>query len=35
MTNETDDKNMQNAEYKERMVQGIANGIDNYFAAGN
>lgn len=35
MTNETDDKNMQNAEYQERMVQGIANGIDNYFAAGN
>ena len=35
MTNETDDKNMQNAEYQERMVQGIANGIDTYFAAGN
>lgn len=35
MTNETDDRNMQNAEYQERMVQGIANGIDNYFAAGN
>lgn len=35
MTNETDDKNMQNAEYQERMVQVIANGIDNYFAAGN
>lgn len=35
MTNETDDKNMQNAEYQERMVQGIANGIDHYFAAGN
>ena len=35
MTNETDDINMQNAEYQERMVQGIANGIDHYFAAGN
>lgn len=31
MTNPDDDKNMQNDAYQSRMVQGIANGIDDYF----
>lgn len=35
MTNESDDTNMQNADFQILMVQGIANGIDQYFAAGN
>lgn len=35
MTNQSDDIYMQNAEFQSRMVQGIANGIDQYFAAGN
>ncbi len=35
MTNESDDVNMQNADFQVLMVQGIANGIDQYFAAGN
>lgn len=35
MTNEQDDMNMQNPDYQVRMVQGIADGIDRYFAAGN
>lgn len=32
MTNETDDTNMQKTEYQAKMVLGIANGIDEYFA---
>lgn len=35
MTNQSDDTKMQNAEFQVQMVQGIANGIDQYFAAGN
>lgn len=35
MTNQSDDIYMQNAEFQSRMVQGIANGVDQYFAAGN
>ncbi len=35
MTNEQDDVNMQDPEYEKKMVKGIANGIDQYFAAGN
>lgn len=35
MTNEGDDRNMQDADVQALMVHGIANGIDNYFAAGN
>lgn len=35
MTNETDDRNMQDSEYQKLMVKGIADGIDNYFSAGN
>lgn len=35
MTNQSDDTNMQNADFQTLMVQGIANGIDQYFAAGN
>ena len=35
MTNEQDDVNMQDPEYEKKMVEGIANGIDQYFAAGN
>lgn len=35
MTNQNDDTKMQNAEFQVQMVQGIANGIDQYFAAGN
>lgn len=31
MTNSTDDLNMQNAAYQQRMVYGIADGIDDYF----
>ena len=31
MTNPTDDTNMQDAGYQYNMVQGIANGIDQYF----
>ena len=31
MSNETDDKNMQNAQYQDKMVQGIINGINKYF----
>ena len=30
MTNATDDANMQDASYQERMVYGIANGVDAY-----
>lgn len=32
MTNPTDDTNMQNDAYQKKMVQGIADGIDAYFA---
>lgn len=35
MTNQSDDTNMQNAGFQAKMVQGIADGIDQYFAAGN
>lgn len=35
MTNESDDRNMQDGDVQALMVLGIANGIDNYFAAGN
>ena len=35
MTNEQDEVNMQDPEYEKKMVKGIANGIDQYFAAGN
>lgn len=35
MTNEKDDVNMQNPDYQKNMVKGIADGIDQYFAAGN
>lgn len=35
MTNESDDVNMQNPDFQALMVLGIANGIDEYFAAGN
>lgn len=34
MTNSTDDTNMEDAVYQQNMVQGIANGIDNYFGLG-
>ncbi len=32
MTNPSDDTNMQDSGYQAKMVQGMANGIDNYFA---
>ena len=35
MTNESDDTNMEKPDFQKLMVQGIANGIDNYFEAGN
>ena len=35
MTNQSDDTNMQNADFQIQMVQGIANGIDQYFMAEN
>lgn len=31
LSNETDDENLSNYEYQEKLVKGIANGIDNYF----
>lgn len=31
MTNPTDDTNMQDASFRQKMVSGIANGIDKYF----
>ena len=31
MSNETDDTNMQDDAYQDKMIQGIANGIDAYF----
>lgn len=31
MTNPTEDKKMQTTDYQSKMVQGIANGIDNYY----
>jgi glucan-binding YG repeat protein/N-acetylmuramoyl-L-alanine amidase len=33
MTNQTEDLNMANAGYQSKMVQGIANGIDQYYAS--
>lgn len=33
MTNPTDDTNMQNSDYQKKMVKGIANGIDAYYAS--
>lgn len=35
MTNESDDTNMEDPNFQKLMVQGIANGIDDYFEAGN
>lgn len=35
MTNQSDDENMQKPDFQVLMVQGIANGIDQYFEAGN
>ena len=35
MSNESDDTNMENPDFQKLMVQGIANGIYAYFAAGN
>lgn len=32
MTNPTDDRNMEDEAYQDKMVQGIANGIDKYFS---
>jgi N-acetylmuramoyl-L-alanine amidase len=32
MTNSTEDTNMSSENYQKKMVQGIANGIDNYYA---
>ena len=32
MTNPTEDTNMSTEDYQNKMVQGIANGIDNYYA---
>lgn len=31
MTNPTDDRNMQDAKYQKKMVEGIADGVDDYF----
>ena len=31
MTNPEDDVNMEDAAYQEKMVQGIADGVDDYF----
>lgn len=33
MTNQNDDQQMNNAEFQKTMAQGIANGIDSYFAS--
>jgi len=32
MSNEEEDKLMQTADYQERIVQGIADGVDAFFA---
>ena len=34
MTNQTEDLNMANSSYQDKMVQGIANGIDQYYESG-
>ena len=33
MTNKTEDLNMADSSYQKKMVQGIANGIDQYYAS--
>ena len=33
MTSQNDDLKMNDAEFQKAMVQGIANGIDSYFAS--
>ena len=33
MTNQTEDLNMASSSYQKKMVQGIANGIDQYYAS--
>ena len=35
MTNPSDDTNMQDPAFQDRMVQGMANGIDDYFSGAN
>ena len=35
MTNPTDDSNMEDSSYQQKMVTGIANGIDAYFGVSN
>ena len=34
MTNPSDDTNMEDEAYQEKMIQGIADGIDGYFGIG-
>lgn len=35
MTNETDDRNMENSDYQDRMVKGIVDGLNVYFGVSN